>query len=61
VHLWTGIGAGLYILVIGVTGSAMVFRPEIYGRYWQTPKVVVSEPRLTGEQLEAAALEVYPR
>jgi uncharacterized iron-regulated membrane protein len=61
VHLWTGIGAGLYILVIGVTGSAMVFRPEIYGRYWQTPKVVASEPRLTEEQLEAAARGVYPR
>ena len=29
IHLWTGIGVGLYIFVISVTGSAIVFRREI--------------------------------
>lgn len=29
VHLWTGIGLGLYIFVISVTGAALVFREEI--------------------------------
>src|SRR2546426_10322035 len=29
VHLWAGIGAGLYIFVVCVTGSALVFRPEM--------------------------------
>src|SRR5262245_25586605 len=29
IHLWTGIGAGLYIVVVCVTGSALVFREEI--------------------------------
>ena len=29
VHLWTGIGLGLYILVISVSGAALVFREEI--------------------------------
>ena len=28
VHLWTGIVAGLYIFIIGVTGSLLVFRAE---------------------------------
>lgn len=30
VHRWTGIGAGLYVLLTSVTGSAIVFRNEIF-------------------------------
>ena len=30
IHLWTGIGTGLYVLLISITGSAIVFRNEIY-------------------------------
>jgi uncharacterized iron-regulated membrane protein len=33
VHLWTGIGVGLYILVICLTGSVIVYRNELY-RYF---------------------------
>lgn len=29
VHLWTGIGVGLYILLISVTGAAIVFQEEM--------------------------------
>jgi len=29
VHLWTGVGIGLYAAIIGLTGSALVFRTEI--------------------------------
>lgn len=29
VHLWSGLALGLYLLVVGVTGSAVVFRGEI--------------------------------
>ncbi len=29
VHLWVGIILTLYMVVIGVTGSILVFRPEI--------------------------------
>jgi uncharacterized iron-regulated membrane protein len=29
VHLWVGIGAGLYVLVVGVTGASLVFREEM--------------------------------
>ncbi|GAB4412378.1 MAG: PepSY-associated TM helix domain-containing protein [Bryobacter sp.] len=29
VHLWVGIGLGLYVVLIGVTGAALVFREEI--------------------------------
>ncbi|MEQ1949602.1 MAG: PepSY-associated TM helix domain-containing protein [Bryobacteraceae bacterium] len=30
VHLWSGIGLGLYIFVISVTGSVLVYRNELY-------------------------------
>jgi uncharacterized iron-regulated membrane protein len=30
VHLWSGIGAGLYILAISLTGSLLVYRNELY-------------------------------
>src|SRR5262245_22313836 len=29
IHLWAGIGVGLYVFVVCVTGSALVFRPEL--------------------------------
>jgi uncharacterized iron-regulated membrane protein len=29
IHLWVGIGIGLYVLLIGVTGAALVFRDEM--------------------------------
>jgi uncharacterized iron-regulated membrane protein len=32
IHLWTGIGMGLYILMISVTGSILVFRRELFLR-----------------------------
>jgi uncharacterized iron-regulated membrane protein len=61
VHLWTGIGAGLYILAVGLSGSAVVFRPEIYKAYWQTPTVVIgSNGRLSDDELQAAAEAIYP-
>jgi uncharacterized iron-regulated membrane protein len=52
VHLWTGVGAGLYILVSSVTGSAVVFRNEIY-LHMDTPPAFVSP---TGEPLAREAL-----
>lgn len=30
VHLWSGIGTGLYIIFISVTGSVLVYRNELY-------------------------------
>ena len=32
IHLWTGIVAGLYVIVISLTGSAIVLRREIETR-----------------------------
>jgi uncharacterized iron-regulated membrane protein len=61
IHLWSGIGAGLYILIIGLTGSVLVYRVEIM-RY-VTPKPIIavaSGERLTDDQLKEAAARAYP-
>lgn len=29
IHLWTGVTVGLYVILIGLTGAALVFRPEM--------------------------------
>jgi uncharacterized iron-regulated membrane protein len=61
VHLWTGIGVGLYILMISVTGSVLVYQNELYTA--ATPEPIVSKgsgPRLTDSQLTEAATRRYP-
>src|SRR3954468_214581 len=61
VHLWTGLGVGLYILLMCVTGSVLVYRNELFG--FVTPKPLIAVPsgeRLTDEQLKQAALRAYP-
>ena len=39
-HLWTGIGLGLYIIMISVTGSVLVYRNEL--NVAATPAPIVS-------------------
>jgi uncharacterized iron-regulated membrane protein len=60
VHLWIGIGLGLYILMMSVTGSAVVARRELT-RHW-VPDVIAAEgrTRLDGERLRALAQSLYP-
>jgi uncharacterized iron-regulated membrane protein len=60
VHLWSGIGIGLYVLLISVTGSVLVYRDELY--LAATPKPTLSigpGPQLTDDQLKDAAIRVY--
>ena len=61
IHLWTGIGVGLYVFVISLTGSAIVFRREITRLAWTAPKVTPAGPLMTADQLSAAAKKIYPR
>lgn len=60
-HLWSGIGLGLYVLLVSVTGSILVYRNELYRAATRDPIVVTaSGPRLTDEQLKGAAIRAYP-
>jgi uncharacterized iron-regulated membrane protein len=61
VHLWSGIAAGVYILLISVTGSVLVYRNELARA--ATPEPIISKssgPRLTDDQLTKAATRLYP-
>jgi uncharacterized iron-regulated membrane protein len=61
VHLWMGIGLGLYVLMISVTGSIVEYRNELYAAATPDPIVLTpSGPRLTDDQLKAAVLRAYP-
>ncbi len=61
IHLWTGLGVGLYVLVISLTGSAIVFRREITRLAWSAPIVAPVGPLMSPEQIAAAAKKKYPR
>jgi uncharacterized iron-regulated membrane protein len=61
VHLWSGLAIGLYIVVLSVTGSALVYRNEL-DRFFATPRPVydATARRLTTDQLRAFAEKAYP-
>ena len=61
IHLWTGIGIGLYLLMICLTGSVLVYRNELYRAFSPEPVIVVgSGESLTPDALTAAARRIYP-
>jgi uncharacterized iron-regulated membrane protein len=61
VHLWTGIGLGLYILIMSVTGSAVVFRRELTRSLAREPRVVAgSAVRMSEDELKQVAKRFYP-
>jgi uncharacterized iron-regulated membrane protein len=61
-HLWTGIALGLYVFAISVSGSAIVFRNELYNALWPGPRMVaISGHRFTHDELRDAASRAYPQ
>jgi len=61
VHVWCGVGIGLYVLVVSVTGSIAVYRNELYVAASRDPIVIAqSGPRLTDDELNAAATRAHP-
>src|ERR1700676_1691776 len=61
VHLWTGIALGLYILLMSVTGSALVFRREMVKSLAREPRVAAGPgARMTEDELREAARRAYP-
>jgi len=60
-HLWSGIALGLYILMMSVTGSVLVYSNELYRA--ATPEPIISKgtgPRLTDDQLAEDDRRLYP-
>jgi uncharacterized iron-regulated membrane protein len=61
IHLWTGIGLGFYILLMSVTGSALVFRRDLVKSLAREPRVAaVPGARMSEDELRQAARRAYP-
>jgi len=61
IHLWTGLAIGLYIVILCLTGSALVYR-GVLDDALETPAPAFrpGEEALSIEQLTAAAQRAYP-
>lgn len=59
VHLWLALTLGVYVVIISVSGSAVVFRRE--ASLWLVPRTVPSAegPRLVGDELGEALARIY--
>jgi len=60
VHLWSGIALGIYVVVVCVSGSAVVFRTDIENVLSAKTQVEATGTPLTREQLRQAAQRRYP-
>lgn len=62
IHLWGGISLSLYILIICISGSAIVFRRELDKTLCPTTLTVpVGVHRFTAAELKSKAHAAYPR
>ncbi|HEY6362846.1 MAG TPA: PepSY-associated TM helix domain-containing protein, partial [Vicinamibacterales bacterium] len=61
VHLWCGLALGLYIVMLSVTGSILVYRLEL-DRWVATPTPVFDPERRRAakETITAAAMKAFP-
>ena len=60
IHLWTGIGLGLYVVAICLSGSVLVYRNELYQAFSPEPVLVEPGPtRLSQEQLTRTAQQAF--
>ncbi|NTD97021.1 PepSY domain-containing protein [Agrobacterium tumefaciens] len=60
-HLWLGLGSGLIVLVVCITGCIWVFNEEITGILQPETKVAKQDkPVITPSQLTAIAANLYP-
>ena len=61
IHLWSGIGLGLYVVVISLSGSAAVFNRELYTAFLPPPRIVnMAGTRMTRAELKSAAQKAHP-
>jgi uncharacterized iron-regulated membrane protein len=58
-HLWIGLLVGIYIVVLSVSGSVSVIRPDVHR--WFVPRTVPMEgTKVTGDALQEAVRRTYP-
>ena len=61
VHLWLGLALGLYVVVLSLSGSVLVYRNEL-DRYLAAPRAVLRADLtpMTADQIGEAAAQAYP-
>jgi uncharacterized iron-regulated membrane protein len=61
VHLWSGLAIGLYLVMLSITGSVLVYRIELT-TFLATPRPAYDRgaTRLTTDQMRQAAARAYP-
>jgi len=62
VHLWVGIGVGIYVLVISISGSAIIYRRELARKYSRKTVLVAAagRRRMSVEEQEQNVKRAYP-
>lgn len=61
VHRWIGVVLFAYVLLLCLSGSALVYRPELFRHFEPQPiEVATQGARLSDEQLLAAAERAFP-
>ena len=61
VHLWIGLAIGLYVVVLSLTGSALVFRNELNRAFSPERPAIDKDARIQSpEELTEAARHAYP-
>src|SRR5271169_733479 len=61
VHLWTGIGLGLYVLLMSLTGSALIFRRELTRSLSREPRIDAGPgARMSEDELKQVAKRDFP-
>ena len=61
IHLWIGLAIGLYVVLLSLTGSALVFRREMDRAFAPNRPAIDKTARIQSpEELTAAARRAYP-
>jgi uncharacterized iron-regulated membrane protein len=61
IHLWTGIALGLYVVMLSITGSVLVYRNELdRSLATKRPVFIPGQAPLPKERFEESAARLYP-
>lgn len=60
VHLWVGLILALYVLMMCVTGTILIYRRSLSTTLSVRPHIVATGPRLTSDELKRIAEHIHP-
>ena len=61
IHLWSGLGIGLYVVAISISGSVLVYRSELRQTFNPEPRIVaVSGDRMSADELTDLVKRGHP-